>query len=75
MHHKKITNADRKLIEEKFEKRLSCWKGKLLSYGGCLVLINSILSSLAMFMMSFYEVPKGCATKIGFLQIQVLLAR
>jgi hypothetical protein len=67
MHHKKITNADRKLIEEKFEKRLSCWKGKLLSYGGCLVLINSILSSFAMFMMSFYEVLKGCATKIGFL--------
>jgi hypothetical protein len=24
MHHKKITNADWKLIEEKFEKRLSC---------------------------------------------------
>jgi hypothetical protein len=24
MHHKKITNIDWKLIEEKFEKRLSC---------------------------------------------------
>jgi hypothetical protein len=24
MHHKKITNTDWKLIEEKFEKRLSC---------------------------------------------------
>jgi hypothetical protein len=34
MHHKKITNADWKIIEEKFEKKLSCWKGKLLSYGG-----------------------------------------
>jgi hypothetical protein len=24
MHHKKITNADWKIIEEKFEKKLSC---------------------------------------------------
>jgi hypothetical protein len=59
MHHKKITNANWKIIEEKFEKKLNCWKGKLLSYGGRLVLINSVLSSLAMFMLSFYEVPKG----------------
>jgi hypothetical protein len=29
-----------------------------LSYGGRLVLINPVLSSLAMFMLSFYEVPK-----------------
>jgi hypothetical protein len=59
MHHKKINNEDWKIIEEKFKKRLSCWKGKLLSYGGRLVLINSVLNSLAMFMMSFFEVPKG----------------
>jgi hypothetical protein len=50
----------------KFEKRLSCWKGKLLSYGGHLVLINSVLSSLAMFMMSFYDVPKGVLQKLDF---------
>jgi hypothetical protein len=34
MHHKKLLNADGKSVEEKFEKRLSCWKGKMLSYGG-----------------------------------------
>jgi hypothetical protein len=45
-----------KLIEEKIEKKLSGWKGKHLSYGGRLVLINSVLSSLPMFMMSFFEV-------------------
>jgi hypothetical protein len=66
MHHKKITIADWKLIGEKFEKRLTCWKGKLLSYGGRIVLINSVLSSLAMFMMSFYEVPKGVLQKLDF---------
>jgi hypothetical protein len=53
MHHKKLSNADWKIIENKFVKRLSCWKGKLLSYRGRLVLINSILNSLVMFMLSF----------------------
>jgi hypothetical protein len=30
MHHKKINNEDWKIIEEKFEKRLSCWKVTIL---------------------------------------------
>ena len=59
MHYKKLNNKDWKLIEERTEKKLSGWKGKHLSYGGRLVLINSALSSLAMFMMSFFEVPRG----------------
>jgi hypothetical protein len=66
MHHKKISNADWKVIEEKFEKKLRCWKGKLLSYEGRLVLINSVLSSLAMFMLSFFEVPKEVLHKLDF---------
>jgi hypothetical protein len=66
MHHKKISNAGWKIIEDKFEKKLSCWKGNLLSYGGGLVLINSGLSSLAMFMLSFYEVPKEVLHKLDF---------
>jgi hypothetical protein len=64
MHHKKISNADWKVIEEKFEKKLNRWKGNLLSYGGRLVLINSALSSLVMFMLSFYEVPKKVLHKM-----------
>jgi hypothetical protein len=66
MHHKRITNADWKIIEQKFEKRLSYWKGKLLSYGGRLVLINSVLSSLTMFMLSFYEIPKTTLHKLDY---------
>ena len=61
-----VCNANRKIIEDKFEKRLSCWKGKLLSYGGPLVLINSVLSSLAIFMLSFFEIPKGILYKLNF---------
>jgi hypothetical protein len=63
MHYRKLNNRDRKFIEHRIEKRLSSWKDKHLSVGGCLVLINSILTSLVMFMLSFFEVPKGVLEK------------
>jgi hypothetical protein len=48
IHHRKLLNKDWKHVEEIFQKRLSCWRGKMLSVGGRLVLINSVLSSLPM---------------------------
>jgi hypothetical protein len=59
MHHRQLLNSEWRKIEESFQKKLSCWKAKYLSYGGRLVLLNSVLSSLPMFMMSFFEIPKG----------------
>ena len=53
-------------IQERFEKRLSSWKGKHLSTGGHLTLINSVLSSLPMYMMSFFEIPKGVRKKLDY---------
>jgi hypothetical protein len=38
----------------------------MLSYGGQLILINSVLSSLALFMLSLYEVSKGILHKLDF---------
>ena len=38
--------------------------GKLLSYGDRLVLLNSVLSSLPMFLISFFEVPKGVRKRL-----------
>jgi len=58
MHFRKLSNNDWKIIEDRIEKRLSGWKGNLLSIGGRLVLINSILSSLPMFMLSFFRSQK-----------------
>jgi hypothetical protein len=58
MHHRKLMNKDWKHVEERFQKRLNCWRSKMLSVGGRLVLLNSVLSSLPMFMLSFFEVPK-----------------
>ncbi|WVZ52991.1 LOW QUALITY PROTEIN: hypothetical protein U9M48_003986, partial [Paspalum notatum var. saurae] len=54
------------MVEEKFENWLSRWKGKLLSIGGRLVLINSVLSSLPMFMMFFLEVPRGVLKRLDY---------
>ena len=64
MNTRKLNNKDWQTIENRIEKRLSGWKGKMLSVGGRLVLINSVLSSLPMFMMSFFELPRGVFEKI-----------
>jgi hypothetical protein len=54
------------MIEEWIEKKLSSWKGKYLSMGGHLVLINSVLSSLPMFILSLFKIPKGVLEKIDY---------
>jgi len=53
-------------VEDRFEKRLSGWKGKLISVGGRLVLINSVLSSLPMCFVILFEVPHGVLRKIEY---------
>ena len=59
MHHRQLLNSEWRKVEDRFKQKLSCWKAKYLSFGGRLVLLNSVLSSLPMFMMSFFEIPKG----------------
>jgi hypothetical protein len=63
MHYRKLSNKDWKMVEERMEKRLSSWKEKYLSVGGRLVLINSVLTSLVIFMMSFFEVSRRVLEK------------
>jgi hypothetical protein len=63
---KKISNSDWKMIEQRIEKKLSSWKGKLLLVGGRLVLINLVLPTLVEFMLSFFEVPRGILEKIDY---------
>ena len=66
MSQHKIANKDWEQLETRFQKKLSSWKSKLLSAGGRLVLINSILSSLPMFMLSFFKIPKGILKKLDY---------
>ena len=39
IHYRKLKNSDWKVVEDRFEKKLSSWIGKLLSYGDRLILI------------------------------------
>ncbi|GKV11938.1 hypothetical protein SLEP1_g23150 [Rubroshorea leprosula] len=45
-------------------KKLLSWKGWYLSQGGRITLINSVLSSLPVFLMSVYLIPKGTLNSI-----------
>jgi hypothetical protein len=75
MHYKRLSNSDWKDILDKFQKRLSSWKSKLLSVGGKLMLLNSILSSPPLFMFSFFEVPKEVLKQIKTFRSQFFLAK
>jgi hypothetical protein len=66
IHHRRILNKEWNPVETRFERKLGCWQSKLLSYGDRLVLINSVLSSLPMFMLSFFEIPKGVRKRLDF---------
>jgi hypothetical protein len=72
MHVRKLNNKDWKLIEERLGKKLSSWKVSFVIRWKRLVLLNSVLSSLPMFMLSYFEIPRGRGTKENrVLQIKV----
>lgn len=66
IHYRKLRNSDWKCVEDRFQRKLSTWKGKNNSYGGRLVLLNSVLSSLPMFMLSFFEIPRGVLQRLDY---------
>jgi hypothetical protein len=74
IHYRRLLNKEWNLVENRFEKKLGCWLGKLLSYGDRLILINSVLTSLPMFMLSFLEIPKGVHKRLDFYRSRVFLA-
>jgi hypothetical protein len=45
---------------------LSSWKCKLLSLGGRLILINSVLTNMVLHMISFFLLPKGVLHKLNY---------
>ncbi|WVZ91915.1 hypothetical protein U9M48_038026 [Paspalum notatum var. saurae] len=60
MHYRKLGNSDWKHIEDRFEQRLSGWKGKLLSISA------NKFSTIPMFMLSFFAIPKGVLKKLEY---------
>lgn len=54
-----------KLILNCIHSRLLRWKSKFLSFGGRLILLKSILSSLPVYFLSFLQAPTGIISSIG----------
>jgi hypothetical protein len=66
IHYRRLTIAERKLVEERLQKCLSSWKGKLLSIGGILILINLVLTNMVLHMICFFLLPKGVLQKLDY---------
>ena len=59
-------------IITRMEKKLSSWKANLLSIGGRLTLIKSSLSSLPLYYMSLFPIPKSIIERLIRIQRQFL---
>jgi hypothetical protein len=66
IHFRQLKNGEWKPVEGRFENKLSSWIRKMLSYGDRLMLINLVLTSLPMFMLSFLQIPKGVRKRLDF---------
>jgi hypothetical protein len=60
-------------VDERLQLRLSSWNRKLLSTGGRLVLINSVMSNTVMYMFSFFLLPKGVLNRLDFFKPRFFL--
>ena len=55
-------------IEERFKKRLASWKRQYISKGGRLTLIRSTLSSLPIYLLSLFKMPKLVCSRLEKIQ-------
>lgn len=49
---------------EKIEKKMQGWKGRLISCGGRLQLVNSVLASISIYFMTCFLLPKWVVQRI-----------
>ena len=53
-----------KPVVDRILGRLSSWKNKFLSFGGRLVLLKAVMSSLPVYFLSFFKAPAGIISSI-----------
>ncbi|KAL7177287.1 hypothetical protein ACSBR2_030606 [Camellia fascicularis] len=59
-------------VVEKFRKKLSGWKRRMLSFAGRVTLIKSVLSALPIYYMSLFKMPEGVAKEIDRIESSFL---
>ena len=58
--------------EKTAKKKISGWKGNILSTGDRVTLVNACLSSIPLYMLSFLEDPKGVIKKMNVHRIRMV---
>jgi len=51
-------------VLNRIRTRLSSWNNKFLSFGGCLIILKSVMSSLPVYFLSFFKTPTGIISSI-----------
>lgn len=74
LHWKKLRTSDWEPLVSKIENRLQSWKGSLLSLGGRVTLLNSVLSAIPLYWLSIYIIPVNIRQKIDRIRKQFLWA-
>jgi hypothetical protein len=65
MHQKKFKREDNQPLVDKILKRISGWRGKLLSYASRVTLIQTCIASIPIYLLSFIKFPKWAIQAIS----------
>ena len=63
------------LMLAEIDKRLAGWKGNTLCGGGRLILVNVVLSSMPLYMMTFHKLPALVMDRIDRMRRNFFLER
>ena len=62
----RIRNKDWNGIETKIAKKCAGWQGRLLNIAGRTTLVQTCLTNMPLYMMSFYRIPVGVRKRIDY---------
>jgi hypothetical protein len=60
---KKLTKSDWQMLLDKVDRYLATWKARLMSKAGRLEMLNSVLTSLAVYLMTINDMPAWVRTE------------
>jgi hypothetical protein len=69
---RKLSNSKWKPTEDKFEKKVGVWQGRLLILGGRLILTNTSLTNVPLYMLSLYMASKMVLKRMDYFSARLL---